>query len=300
MPTRMKLPTTRGSSSSEPPCDPPCNPGKRPITQSPSWHQSKKPMASYSPGRDAMSLKRYNHIFFRCFIITKSTVTAETLHIAFFMERLEGIRWMPFISVSDPMQEEVVRVFYANMFEINMEDLFFWTMVCNTPVQVSLAILSDLFGVPHPPAPIVYPVHRLTMEQKGGMVQNLCGKFMDWPDQLPHKQCKAVVQVLHRIFTYNILLTTNLSVLTDDTAYLIGEFMNNAQINLPTILYHTIIRAHDATHSTSSLPYPTIITWLLQAAKVPFKVDLRDKRASKPWSKAPYRRWVYSIGPWDS
>lgn len=104
---------------------------------------------------------------------------------------------------------------------------------------------------------------------------------MDWPDQLPHKQCKAVVQVLHRIFIYNILPAINQSVLNDDTTYLIDGYLNNAQIDLPAILCHTMIRVHEVTHSTGSLPYPTIITQLLQVVNMPFKVAPQGWKANK-------------------
>lgn len=167
------------------------------------------------------------------------------------------------------------------MFEINNEELSFWTVVCNTPVQVSPTILSKIFGVPYPPTPLAYPIHRLTLEQKGGMVQNLCNKFVSWPDRLPHKQCRAIVQVLHWIFIYNILPITNRSVLTNNTAYLIDGILNNEQIDLLAILCHTMIKTYEAAHSTGSLPYPTIITQLLQATKVPFKVVPRGCKVCK-------------------
>lgn len=102
--------------------------------------------------------------------------------MALFTKRLEGRQWMPFISVSGPVQEEVALVFYVNMFNINNEDLSFWTMVCNPSVHVSSTILSKIFGVPHLPIPLDYPIHRLSLEKKGGMIQNLCEKFLNWPD----------------------------------------------------------------------------------------------------------------------
>lgn len=65
------------------------------------------------------------------------------------------------------------------MFNIDNEELSFWTVVCNTPVEVNPTILSKLFGVPHPPTPMAYPIHHLTLEQKGGMVENLCKKIVN-------------------------------------------------------------------------------------------------------------------------
>lgn len=88
------MPASKGGSSS----DPPRNLGKRPTE-------------SYSPYHDAMSLKQYQRIFSRRSTIMKRSVNAETLRTALLTERFEGRWWMPFISVSKPIQEEVVRVF---------------------------------------------------------------------------------------------------------------------------------------------------------------------------------------------
>lgn len=81
--------------------------------------------ASYSPYREAACLEHYNKIFSLCSIITERTVDAETLYMTILTERLKGRRWMPFISVSGLVQEEAVRVFYVNMFEINDTNLSF-------------------------------------------------------------------------------------------------------------------------------------------------------------------------------
>lgn len=67
----------------------------------------------------------------------------------------------------------------------------------------------------------------------------------------------------------------------DDTTYLIGWILDNAQIDLPTILCHTMIRTHESAHSTGSLSYPTIITQLLKEVNVPFKVVPQGRKASK-------------------
>lgn len=166
MPLRMKMSASKGGSSS----DPPCNPGKRSVTQSLPRKRSKKLDVSYSLGRDAMSLEHYNWIFSHCSIITDQSVNAKTLRMAQLTERLEGWCCMSFILVFRPVQEEAVRVFYVNMFEISNKDLSFWTVVCNTPVQVSPTILSTIFDVPRPSMSIPYPIYRLTMEQKGCMV----------------------------------------------------------------------------------------------------------------------------------
>lgn len=181
--SRMKMPASKGGSSS----NHSRNPRKSPVTQSPPRKWSKKSAILYSLGKDATSLERYNWVFSYSSIIMEQSVNAVTLHTTLLTKRFEGQHWMSFSSVFGPTYEEAVHVFYMNMFEINDEDLSFWIMVCNTPVQVSPTILSTVFGAPHPSMSIAYPIHHLTMEQKGGMVQNLCGKFVDWPNRLPHK-----------------------------------------------------------------------------------------------------------------
>lgn len=86
---------------------------------------------------------------------------------------------MLFIFMFGLVQEEVMRVFYVNIFDINNEENSFWMVVCNTPMQVNPTILSQIFGVPHPPTPIAYLIHRLTLEQKGGIVEWLYCQFVN-------------------------------------------------------------------------------------------------------------------------
>lgn len=92
---------------------------------------------------------------------------------------MEGKKWIPFISISGPVKEEVVCIFHVNVFDINNEPLLFWIVVCNTLIEVSHTIFSRIFGVPRPTTSLAYPIHHLTLEKKGEMVQNLCGKFIN-------------------------------------------------------------------------------------------------------------------------
>lgn len=84
--------------------------------------------------------------FLQTFIIIERTITVGTLRTAFLIERLEGKRWMPFISVFDLVQEEAIRIFYPNMFKINLEDLSFW-MWFATPQSRSVQQFSLIFSV---------------------------------------------------------------------------------------------------------------------------------------------------------
>lgn len=52
-------------------------------------------------------------------------INVETLQMAQLTKTLEGRRWMPFILVLGPVQEEVICVFHTNMFNINNEALSF-------------------------------------------------------------------------------------------------------------------------------------------------------------------------------
>lgn len=90
--------------------------------------------------------------------------------------------------------------------------------------------------------------------------------------KLAHKDYRPIAQVLHHIFTYNILLTLNRRSLADATVYLIDAILNSERIDLPAIIYYMMIWAHDSIHSISSLPHPTPVTQLMKVAKVPFKV----------------------------
>lgn len=140
-------------------------------------------------------------------------------------------------------------------------------------LKVSPDYISHLLKVPCVTQdPIAFPIHKLSMEQKGAWVERLCGWFSDYSEKLSHKDYRLIVQVLHRIFSYNILTTTNRSSLTDDTTYLIDAIQDSQRIDLPFIISYMMIRAHELMHSSSNFPYPTFVTHIMQVKKVPFKV----------------------------
>lgn len=139
------------------------------------------------------------------------------------------------------------------------------------PLQVSPTIISHLLRVPRSKNPIAFPIHKLTLEQKGAQVERLCGWFMNWSKML-HKDYRSITQVLHKFFTYNILPTTNQSTFTNDLAYLIDVILNSHRIDLLAIVCYMMIRAYEAMHPIGSLRYPTLITQIMQTVKVPFKV----------------------------
>lgn len=49
-------------------------------------------------------------------------VDAETPWMARLTQNLNSRQWMPFISVSDPVEEEVMHAFHVNIFDVNNED----------------------------------------------------------------------------------------------------------------------------------------------------------------------------------
>lgn len=98
-----------------------------------------------------------------------------------------------------------------------------------------------------------------------------------WPfhqlvQESSHKDCRLIVQVLYRIFTYNILTTSNRNSLTDDTTHLINSIFNSQRIDLSSIICYMMIQAHESTHSIHSLPFSMLVTHIMQVVKVPFKV----------------------------
>lgn len=170
---------------------------------------------------------------------------------------------MPLISMFGPVQEEAVRIFYANFFDINNKENSFWTTISGVPLQISPTIISRFLGVPRPTqALITFPIHKLTLEQKGARVKRLCGRFLNLLEKLLHKDYRPIAQV-HQFFTYNILPTTNRSILLDDIAYMIDAILDSQRIDLPTLICYMMISAHKATHSTGSLPYPTLVIMIM-------------------------------------
>lgn len=190
-----------------------------------------------------------------------------------------------------PTQDEVIRIFYANIFDINHAQRSFKSIVNEVLISVNLYSVSNLLGVPHVTnEPIPFPIHKLFIEQKGESVQRLCGQFLSRSENLKHGDCRPVGKFLHCIFTYNILPTTHKSDLTDDAVDLIDAILDLQRNDSASIICYMMIKAHESKHPTSILPYPTLVTSIMPSVKVPFKVAAKGRNSGPAFGHGTLQR----------
>lgn len=74
---------------------------------------------SFSPCRDTKSLEWYKKIFSRRSFFNERFLEDEALYTAKIFDWIENIGWLPIFAVKGLVQEDVVRIFYENSFDIN-------------------------------------------------------------------------------------------------------------------------------------------------------------------------------------
>lgn len=71
----------------------------------------------------------------------------------------------------------------------------------------------------------------------------------------------------------------HMSDLIDDTTYVIDAILESKRIYVASIICHVIIKAHESKHPMGSIPFPTLVTRIMTAAQVPFKVVAKGGRS---------------------
>lgn len=92
------------------------------------WSKSIK-KGSYSPFQNTKSLERYKKIFLHHSFINEWYIKVEALKTACIFECIEALWWLPLFKLKGPIQEDVVRVFYSNVFNKNYQTTPSWPLL---------------------------------------------------------------------------------------------------------------------------------------------------------------------------
>lgn len=160
--------------------------------------------------------------------------------------------WLPLFQIMGLIQEEVVHIFYSNMFEEDFSTQSFCSSVYKVPLTAD--VIAELLSMPQvTKQELEFLIDKLTMAQKLEWVQELYGKFIKRDTELKHSACRSMGKFLHWMFTYNLLPTTHYSGLTDDTTYLIHGIFGLKRIDLALVIYHVMLKATTMKHSIGSI-----------------------------------------------
>lgn len=169
------------------------------------------------------------------------------------------------MSIKGPVHDEAIKIFYSNIFDENFWTLLFYSSVYKIPISINPNYISTFLGIPRVVDVILFPPRHMSKEYKAAMTRCLCEKTVRWTIKPTKSDCRPIVQFLFCIFTYILLPTTHRSGLTSHMAYLIDSILEGKRIDLPSVICYVFLRASATDHSTSSLPFPILISQILKA-----------------------------------
>lgn len=86
-------------------------------------------------------------------------------------EWLAAHGWSPLFEVQGLVQDEVVRIFYSNVFNENHATLSFYTSVNKVPIHINPNYISHVTGIPREfNNPITFPPPLMTLSEKADVI----------------------------------------------------------------------------------------------------------------------------------
>lgn len=112
------------------------------------------------------------------------------------------------------------------------------------------------------------------------MTVHLCGNLMAWGNQLKKKKCIHLVKFLQRVFTYNLLPTTNHNELIVHMTYVIDAILNEKNVNIPSIIYHMMLKTAFVDCAIGSITFLILVIKIMMKEKVPFKSSATSRNCN--------------------
>ncbi|KAG6641190.1 hypothetical protein CIPAW_09G056200 [Carya illinoinensis] len=176
---------------------------------------------------------------------------------------------------------EVVREFYSNIAHFNLDDHSIISTVRGIQIEVSPAILRNLFTLPEVESPL-YPYKGMGAPTKTAMRNLFVGltgpKWTAKTHRLPLHNMLPQYRLLAKIVLTNLWPISRHTEISLERAYFMYALATSVSIDFPRHVIDIIHRSH--VEKELNLPFGSLITQLAIIAKVPL-------RANEPTMKLP-------------
>lgn len=106
-------------------------------------------------------------------------------------------------------------------------------------------------------------------------------------------ECTIVAQVLNKAFSYILFPLTYSTNILEDESFMTDRVLHSPPLDLASIICHWIIQAVEEKNITNSLPYPKLVTALLQIQKIPFPPSSVSVSIGSPISLGMLQLWGF-------
>lgn len=170
--------------------------------------------------------------------------------------------WKDITLFDNVVQIEAVRLFYTNIFE---------TMVYGIDIHIDPNFIATILKIYRPSGPSVsYPPASLKNKE---IVALLGYPHQHWYEKLHSIECNMPMRLLNLIFSNTLFPTTYDNEMSDNMVWIVYNILAQHEVDVPTIIFHTMITEAGHTKVKTSLLYGVMITILIASCGVRLPED---------------------------
>ncbi|CAK9139627.1 unnamed protein product [Ilex paraguariensis] len=197
------------------------------------------------------------------------------------------------INKNDKTYDGLVRLFYANMHDVEKEDLKFKSYMRNVHFEVNPNLISRILKAPSPfivENTVTYPYKNVAIELYGR-------PFKLNIDTFYQRYLTNNYRILNRIVGCNINPRGHSANFGVDKAHLLYGIGKGIIINLPCLLFNEIVSVFDVEGKRKSLPFPILISKIMMHYRVVIHPSNTYKSPLSPFGECTLKN---SLGQTDA
>lgn len=178
---------------------------------------------------------------------------------------IERRGWVSICYDGDPIRipNSCIPEFYSNFVDINFKKNEFDVFFRKNKYHISPDVIATAFKLPRVSNP-TYPFSPNSTPSDNEMISYFCGMPMEWGSTktITTKCFTPESRLYNLIMCFNLLPLSHRNTVTKERAKFLYAFMKKVSIDLPSVLYKSLIEMHECEDKMTKLIHPCLITRL--------------------------------------
>ena len=149
--------------------------------------------------------------------------------------------WLPLASFTETMCDPIVRMFYSNIIEHDLDESYLKSSLFRIVVKVTLEVIAKVLGIPLVEAPSVSDLE-ITYELLDRVFIDLWGKVRGQLGSVVHiSSISCHAWVLATFLTFSVYLSSHRADICKKGCIILSEFLQREPINLASSILEEMI-----------------------------------------------------------
>ena len=176
----------------------------------------------------------------------RSLVLKRQLHLESFLDTpistmFVELGWLPLASFTETMCDPIVRMFYSNIIEHDLDESYLKSSLFRIVVKVTLEVIAKVLGIPLVEAPSVSDLE-ITYELLDRVFIDLWGKVRGQLGSVVHiSSISCHAWVLATFLTFSVYLSSHRADICKKGCIILSEFLQREPINLASSILEEMI-----------------------------------------------------------